>query len=120
MKTPKAPQTTAALRAARLPVLLLLGTFCGAASAATGIPDPCPESAEHTVSELHDMLSTESVVAPVADTEVEDVDSGDQETLVEAQEASSPLPGPEFTTRLPGVSASDMPRYRRHMFRTDI
>lgn len=120
MTTPKAPQNIATLRAARLPALLLLGTFCGAASAATGIPDPCPESAEHAVSELHDMLATDSVVAPVADTESEDVTSSDQETIVEAQESSNPLPGPEFTTRLPGISASDLPRYRRHMFRTDI
>lgn len=120
MKTPKAPQTKAALRAAKLPALLLLGTLCGAASAATGIPDPCPDSPEHTVTELHDILVSDSVVAPVADTETDDIDGTDKDTVVEAQEASTPLPGPEFTTRLPGVSASDMPRYRRHMFRTDI
>jgi hypothetical protein len=29
-------------------------------------------------------------------------------------------PLPQFTTKLPGVAANDMPRFRRHMFRTDI
>lgn len=120
MKTPKAPQTKAALRAAQLPALLLLGSLCGTALAATGIPDPCPESPGHTVTELHDMLVRDSVIAPIADTETVDVDASDEETAVDAQETSTPLPAPEFTTRLPGISASDMPRYRRHMFRTDI
>jgi hypothetical protein len=27
---------------------------------------------------------------------------------------------PAYTTRLPGVSANDMPGFRRHMYRTDI
>ena len=27
---------------------------------------------------------------------------------------------PEIITRLPGISASELPRYRRQMFRTDI
>jgi hypothetical protein len=34
--------------------------------------------------------------------------------------SSSDSSVPEFTTRLPSVSANDMPRFRRHMFRTDI
>lgn len=120
MTTSKAPQSTAALRAARLPALLLLGTLCGTALAATGIPEPCPDAAEHTVSDLHDMLVSDSVVTPVAETESKDVESSDPETGVEAQKTSAPLPAPEFTTRLPGISVNDMPRYRRHMFRTDI
>jgi hypothetical protein len=65
--------------------------------------------------------SSESVTpAPVADTGTESTieENGD---VSEADDSSLRVSSlSDFTTRLPGVSANDMPRFRRHMFRTDI
>ena len=134
MRTLKAPQTSVAWSATSIPALLLLGALSGSALASTEIQAPRPESDNHAEA-LQVILddtniqsplvrtadSTESVTpAPVANT-------GTDSTIEEngdVPEADNPSLGdfssPEFTTRLPGVSANDMPRFRRHMFRTDI
>lgn len=116
MTTRKAPRTRAVLAAAGLPALLLLG----AAIAAPSISDPCPDSAEHRVADLHDMLADDKVVTPVADTASKRAEKSEKEPVVEVEDVPANQASPEYTTRLPGVSASDMPRFRRHMFRTDI
>jgi len=116
MTRPEVPPRTAALTAACLPALLLLGS----AFAASSMPEPCPESARQHVSDLHDMLAEEKVIATVAETVSKPAEEPADKALADADETPAEQPAPEFTTRLPGVSANDMPRFRRHMFRTDI
>lgn len=130
----KAPQTNATWSATSISTLLLLGALSGSALAATEISAPCPESDSHAEA-LHAILDTtdiqsprvrtvdtsESVTpGPVADTGTEsaieengDMSEADDSALRESNSV-------EFATRLPSVSAKDMPRFRRHMFRTDI
>jgi ABC-type phosphate transport system substrate-binding protein len=130
----KAPQTSVTWSATSIPTLLLLVALSGSAVASTEIQSPCPESESHAEA-LHAILdstdmqsplirtidSSDSVTpAPVANTGTESTieENGD---VPEADDpSSSDSSVPEFTTRLPGVSANDMPRFRRHMFRTDI
>jgi hypothetical protein len=134
VRTLKAPQTSVTWSATRIPTLLLLGALSGSAFASTEIQTPRPESdsqaeALHAILDSTDIQSalvrtvdgSESVTAaPVADTGSESTieENGD---VSEADDPSLRDPSSlEFTTRLPGVSAKDMPRFRRHMFRTDI
>jgi len=134
VRTLKAPQTSVTWSATSIPTLLLLGALSGSALASTEIQAPRPDSDSHAQA-LHAIIddtvtqsplvritdSSKSVTsAPVANTATEstieentDVSEADDPAL---RDSSSP----EFTTRLPGVSANDMPRFRRHMFRTDI
>ena len=132
MRTLKAPQTSVTWSATSIPTLLLLGALSGSALASTEIPAPRPESDSHAEA-LHAILdgsdiqsplvrtvdSSESVV-PVADTGTESTieENGDVSEAEDPSLRDSSLP--EFTTRLPSVSVNDMPRFRRHMFRTDI
>lgn len=112
-----------------IPALLLVGAVCGSAVASTEVP--CPESAAHSDA-LHAMLESDEKNTGLIRT-VEGTDSVSQAPLAESSAddrteessdvAESPAnepAAPELTTRLPGVSANDMPRFRRHMFRTDI
>lgn len=134
MRTLKAPQTSVTRSAASIPALLLLGALSGSALASTDIPAPRSESDSHAEA-LHAILDDADIQSPlvravdsggpVAPGPV--ADTGTKSTIDEnadVSEADDPLlhdPSlPEFTTRLPGVSANDMPRFRRHMFRTDI
>jgi hypothetical protein len=134
VRTLKAPQTSVTWSATSISALLLLGALSGSAFASTEIQAPRPESdsqaeALHAILDSTDIQSplvrtvngSESVTpAPVADTGTESTieDNGD---VSEADDPSLRDPSSlEFTTRLPGVSAKDMPRFRRHMFRTDI
>ena len=134
MRTLKAPQTSVTWSATSIPALLLLGALSGSALASTEIQAPCPESDSHAEA-LHAILDstdiqsplvrtvdgTESVTpAPVANTGTEstieengDMSEADDPSLRDSKSL-------EFATRLPGISAKDMPRFRRHMFRTDI
>lgn len=94
--------------------LMLLGAACGTAVASTEIQAPCPELAAQT-DVLHAVIKDDT--AALTETAAEET----QDT--ETEQAESPVTDaktPEFTTRLPGVSANDMPGFRRHMFRTDI
>lgn len=134
MRTLKAPQKSVTWSAASIPALLLLGATCGSAIASTEIQAPCPESTSQSDA-LHAILETDEGRAPLVRT-VEgnesvsqaphtDVDADQTDDKVDDANRSvdSPLSdttGPTFTTRIPGVSANDMPRFRRHMFRTDI
>ena len=134
MRTLKAPQTSVTWSATSIPALLLLGALSGSALASTEIQAPCPESDSHAdalqaILDSTDIQSplvrtvdgSESVTpAPVADTGTEstieengDMSEADDPSLRDSKSL-------EFATRLPGISANDMPRFRRHMFRTDI
>jgi len=114
VRTMKAPQKSVTWNAASIPVLLLLGTVSGTAVASTEIQAPCPETVSQT-DVLHVIIEKET--QPLTETRSEEKAS-DAEDNAESPVSESSTP--EFTTRLPGVSANDMPGFRRHMFRTDI
>ena len=97
-----------------LTTLLLLGAACGTALASTEIQAPCPESVAQT-EVLHVIVEDKSV--PLTEAAIK---KKAQEAAEEVESPVSDAKAPEFTTRLPGVSANDMPGFRRHMFRTDI
>ena len=134
MKTLKAPQKSLTWNAASIPVLLLLGAACGSAVASTDIHSPCPESISQDTA-LHTILDSDhpqtTLVRPVEGTDpvsqaLRD-DAGADRSEGKSDQANETVESPvsdsnvpEFTTQLPGVSANDMPRFRRHMFRTDI
>ena len=134
MNKMKAPQKSVTWNAASIPVLLLLGAACGSAVASTEIQSPCPETTSQETA-LHAILENgdHSQAALVRTVEGNDTvsralrkdagtDAGDKPDQV-SEAVESPVSDsnvPEFTTQLPGVSANDMPRFRRHMFRTDI
>jgi len=84
---------------------------------------------------LHDILDSDDITSPVIRT----IDSSesltsasvagahskmsvvDNEKLASSEDSSARIaPVAKITTRLPGVPESDLPRFRRHMFRTDI
>ncbi len=130
MKSTKAPRTSVSRSATSIPALLLLGALSGTALAATDIQDPeCPEAAaqkEVLRAIINDAAeaplvrtveATEST-APVKAAESDSDSSSDTEEAVSAPASDSSTPA--YTTQLPGVSASDMPGFRRHMYRTDI
>jgi len=115
--------------------MLLLGAWCVPSLASTDIQAPCPELGTTTDASLHEVLSDEDVTMPtirrtdtsdvvrlpaVAATKVEsdykdhDVSSDLEDTALRNSKTAA------IVTRLPGVSASDQPRFRRNMFRTDI
>jgi hypothetical protein len=110
----KAPQKSVTWNAASIPALLLLGTLSGTAVASTEIQAPCPETVSQT-DVLHVIIEKET--QPLAETRNEEKSAEAEES---AESPVSESSGTEFTTRLPGVSANDMPGFRRHMFRTDI
>lgn len=130
MKTVKAPQTSVCRSAASAPVLLVLGTLSGTALAATDFQEPCPETAD-SAETLHTFIDDEDFRAPLVRTidatasaaparvtEAADDDAGDADEAETTPATDTSTPA--YTTRLPGVSANDMPGFRRHMYRTDI
>ena len=129
MKTIKAPRTSVSRSATSIPALLLLGALSGTALAATDIQQPCPETAAKK--DVLQAFIADDAEAPMVRT-VEATRSAtpakgskaDAKSDLESEDASS-TPAtdsstPAYTTRLPGVSANDMPGFRRHMYRTDI
>jgi hypothetical protein len=66
------------------------------------------------------LLAGDSSSSTLGDTNNDAADEQAEETRAEAKSPVRDSAAPEFTTRLPGVSANDMPRFRRHMYRTDI
>ena len=129
MKTIKAPRTSVTRSAASIPALLLLGTLSGTALAATDIQQPCPEAAakkdvlqafvaDDAKGPLVRTVDASEPAAPAEDSKVESETASNAEDPVGTPASDSSTPA--YTTRLPGVSASDMPGFRRHMYRTDI
>ncbi len=129
MKIIKAPRTSVSRSATSIPALLVLGALSGTALAATDIQQPCPETAAKK--DVLQAFIADDAKAPLVRT-VEaskaavpaKASKADAETDQDAEDqVSTPAPDsstPALTTRLPGVSANDMPGFRRHMYRTDI
>jgi hypothetical protein len=114
VKLRKTPATISASSAAAL----LLGAWCGSALASADVQAPGPELAAHTETSLHEILSDDEIASPTIRTlesTAEQDEAGENEDLTTLKSDA-----PEMTTRLPGVSSSDSPRFRRHMYRTDI
>ncbi len=129
MKLNKAPRTSVSRSATSIPALLLLGALSGTALAATDIQQSCPETAAKK--DVLRAFMAEQPEAPLVRTvEASEAAAPAKASKAEADPAadtddpdSTPAPDsatPAYTTRLPGVSANDMPGFRRHMYRTDI
>lgn len=131
MTTRKAAQQVQMLSATGIASLLLLGS----ALASTENQVPCPELANDAETSLHAILDSADVTSPtirtiesseavsptpVADTTAKPTDEAREATGNADQAVVGHKAIPEISARLPGVSASDQPRFRRHMFRTDI
>jgi len=127
----KAAQKFAIIGATGISALLLLDS----ALASTEVQTPCPELEKHSEASLHAILDNTDVTSPVIRT----IDSAETnspapvadtvtKTAVEEHEGAGDADEagirnadmPDMSTRLPGVSSSDLPRFRRHMYRTDI
>lgn len=134
MATRKAPQTHASLSATGISALLL-GIGCGAAMASTTESlTHCPEIEPHSTLSLHEILpddattattirtvdSSSAVTAPAVANSSADDSLTEVDESRDSDESTTTAPVSRITTRLPGVPDSDVPRFRRQMFRTDI
>ncbi len=132
MDTRQAPQRYVALG---IMAFLSLGAWCASALASSETQVPRPSLAPHSGAPLTDILDRDvrvpSLRAPdsstivtlpaLADTRPEatelqssDREASDEEAVLLITEI------PDLETRLPGVSTTDLPRFRRYMLRTDI
>lgn len=119
----------------RAAVAIILGAWCLPALASSGIEILCPDTksvlddpldaavtslAAHTESALEDILDDDAIAVPtLAETSANNVkDAGDTESADEP--AESGISAPTVTTRLPSVSETTLPSFRRQMHRTDI
>ena len=130
MKTAKAPRTIVSRNAVSIPALVLLGALSGTALAATDIQKPCPKAAD-SADALQTFIAHKDTTAPLVRTveateaatpvKVSDNASERSDEIEDAKATpASDSSAPAYTTRLPGISANDMPGFRRHMYRTDI
>ena len=102
-----------ALRSATLlAVALVLGAWTAA-----------PALASHPESALQDILADDTITTPVladatttTDSVVEELEDAD----AAEEKVKTVTETPAITTRLPGVSDSSLPSFRRQMYRTDI
>ena len=128
MKSIKAPRTSVSRSATSIPALLLLGALSGTALAATEIQEPCPEAAARddvlrtfiAEDEKAPLVRTVDTTETTSSKHVADADDKSAPETEDADDAGTDSSSPAYTTRLPGVSANDMPGFRRHMYRTDI
>ncbi len=117
MKTRRAAATISALSATGA-AALVLGAWCGSALASADVQAPCPELVSHTESSLHEVLGDDEIESAgirTIDSAARQKDEGEKEDVTISKSET-----PDIATRLPGVSASDSPRFRRLMYRTDI
>ena len=123
---------------------LLLTAWCAPTIAATGVDIECPESEREQKLALTDVEIPELVIPALkidvvdhgvdSDASIDDeiVDPPLTSQAVSSSESSddtatdiddadvAPEESAPTATRLPGVSDTDQPRYRRQMYRTDI
>jgi len=98
----RAPATISALGATTGAVALVLGAWCGSAFASADVQAPRDDEIA-------------SAAIRTIDAPAKQKDEGGKEDVTISESET-----PEIATRLPGVSASDSPRFRRQMYRTDI
>ncbi len=97
---------------------LVLGTWCGPAFASADVQTPSPELTSHTDASLQETIDEDDLRLPTihtidSSTKLENESKTNDVTILNTEL-------PAIVTRLPGVSPSDLPRFRRHMYRTDI
>ena len=126
----------ATFSAAGIAAAFLLGSWCGPALAASGIDIACDRSdrsldnatvtatstlTAHTESELAEILDDDAVQLPALAEAVTERLEEPAEVSADAEvEAIPATETPAIITRLPGVSDSVLPSFRRQMYRTDI
>ena len=124
-------------RTATAAVAVLAGAWCAPGLASTGFSINCdqhdvtgpeteitavPSLAAHTDSALQKMLDDDAVKVPAlaestGDSPIDDVEDAEPaDTATISGTGDSPV----INTRLPGVSESALPSFRRQMYRTDI
>lgn len=119
MKTRRAPASISALSVTGVSAVLLLGAWYGPAFASADVQAPSPELTAHTESSLHEILDGDDISSSTIRTIDSSAEQDDDESKTD-DVAVLNLEMPDIATRLPGVSASELPRLRRHMYRTDI
>ena len=135
MTTRQAPQTHVTLSATGISALLLLGVCCGTALASTEASEPCPEVDDYDETSLREILDSDGITssairtidstnsvstAPLANSRI-NASVADSEKVANSENSTDlSAPVAEITTSLPGVPETDLPRFRRQMFRTDI
>ena len=98
------------LKATGIALAVVLGAWSIPVLAATGISTDCPEA---------DTLPT--LVATTSATIAADTEEADEKSeAAEDKAAEEATPAKTVTTRMPGVSDSILPSFRRQMLRTDI
>lgn len=117
MSIRRTPATISVLSATGAAVLAF-GAWCGPAFASADVQAPSPEPTAHTETSLHEILRDDEKTSPAiraleSATRQADEDETEDLTILKSD-------APRMTTRLPGVSTSNSPRFRRHMYRTDI
>ena len=101
VKTRRAAATISALSATGT-AALVLGAWCGSAFASADVQAPRDDEIA-------------SAAIRTIDAPAKQKDKGEKEDVTISKSET-----PDITTRLPGVSVSDSPRFRRQMYRTDI
>ena len=123
-------------------VALLLAAWCTSSIAATGVDVECPETERNSALATLDItlpaLAIPSLTIDAADHGVDSsaaikeeivdrplaspaISAADEEDVTEVDETETAnTEAAPAATRLPGVSESDQPRFRRQMYRTDI
>lgn len=131
MTARQAPRTTISLS---LTAVLSLGVWSVSAFAANETQVPCPQLAAHTDAALHEILDGDSssdtlqtidptniaTLPALAETSADSTDLEVNETEPSDEATIPNTEIPDIATRLPGVSSTEMPRFRRYMLRTDI
>ena len=127
-------QTGKTYVALSMTALFSLSAWCAAALASSDVQVPRPELIAHADTSLHGILdenatsptlrtldSSDIVTLPaLADASSETTESATEKSETSAEVSLGSAEMPDVAARLPGVSAIDLPRLRRHMFRTDI
>ncbi len=109
VKTSKAITKHTRVSVSTTTALLVLGFWCGSAAGSSGVAIPHDKSVTTQVSQpAITETQTESLVEDIEVIGISD----------DADDRFSEFP--KVSVRLPGVSATVLPRFRRQMFRTDI
>ena len=114
----RTPATISALSATGVSAVLVLGAWCGSAFASADVQANHPELTAHTESSLHEILDGDDVSSATIRTIDSSAKQNDESKTDDVAVLNAEIP--DIATALPGVSASELPRLRRQMYRTDI
>lgn len=122
--------------AARIAAAVLVGSWCVPALGSSGIDIACdaterslgdtavaarPALAAHTETALAEILDDDAIELPTsAETVTRSNIESVEESVAAGNDAVPASETPAIITRLPGVSDTVLPSFRRQMYRTDI